>query len=323
MLDPPISKIVKTTRSGEIRDGEELNHIPFRGGYQDFIPYPEGLEESRKFIQTAAAGPGRYSMLEDICFYFTHHAKQLDGFGDEPNIATIFLKKIVASHWLYIADNYNSCAHNLEHHFSRNESFNVFTIPTIERWWGDIHSWHRRCVQHCEELNAILTVLRINPDYVSSNQNGTHPMDSHEDFASIYKRLLWTKSRFEHLLSSVTGLNAIAGNKEAIVQNEEYARRARAESERSLQEARKASILTFLATVFVPLAATAAIFSMSPEWAPGGENFVYYWAITLPLVFLLGGVYYVLGQVLRKSKDKEVNLTGQKNDIEKGIVTKS
>ena len=308
-----------------MRDNGELDHVPFRGGYQVFIPYPEELEESRKFIQSAAAGPSRVSMLEDICFYFMHHAKQLEGFKDEPKIATVFLKKIAASNWMHLADTYDNRTHNLEHHFSRNDSFNVFTIPTIERWWGDIHSWHRCCVQHCEEVNAILTVLRVTPDCLSRNQDASHPMDCHEDFVSIYKRLLWTKSRFEHLLSSATGLNAIAGNKEAIAQNEQYSRRAREESERSLQEARKASILTFLATVFVPLAVTAGIFSMSPEWAPGGDKFVYYWAITLPLVFFLGGVYYLLGRVLRKPTDQEEdNLRCQKNDdVEKGIAARN
>lgn len=114
-------------------------------------------------------------------------------------------------------------------------------------------------------MNAILTALRIPPDYVSTNQDGTHPIDSREDFVLIYKRLLWTKSRFELLLSSATGLNSIAGNKEAIAQNKQYSRRAREESKSSLQEARKASILTFLAIVFIPLAVTAGIFSMSSK----------------------------------------------------------
>ena len=123
-------------------------------------------------------------------------------------------------------------------------------------------------------MDAILTALRIPPDYMPGDRYETHPMDCREDFASIYKRLLWTKSRFELLLSSATGLNAIAGNKEAMAQNMRYSLSAREESERSLEEARKASILTFLATVFVPLAITAGIFSMSSEWAPGGEKFV-------------------------------------------------
>ena len=320
MLDPPISRIVKTTQSGEIIDGAELEHIPYGGGYQDFIPYPEELEESRKFIERAAVGPSRVSMLEDICFYFMHHAKHLECFEDGPDITTAFLKKIAASNWLYLADIFNHCAHNLEHHFSRNDSFGVFTIPTIERWWGDLHSWHRRVVQHCEEVNAILTALRIPLDYASTNRDEIHPMDSREDFVLIYKRLLWTKSRFELLLNSATGLNAIAGNKEAIAQNMRYSRKAQEESKRSLQEAQKASILTFLATVFVPLAVTSGIFSMSIEWAPGGEKFVYYWAITLPLVLLLGSIYYLSGKVLKGPRGEEENNLGEQvNDVEKGI----
>lgn len=287
--------------------------MPFRGGYQDFIPYPEELEASRRFVERAAAGPSRVSMLEDICFYFIHHNAELENLGNGPEITTIFLKKITASNWLYLVDYFNASAHNLEHYFSRNEAFDIFTIPTIERWWGDIHSWHRRCVQHCEEMNALLIALRISPDCVVSDQNRTNPMDSREDFIFIYKRLLWTKSRFEHLLSSATGLNAIAANKEAMAQNKRYSIKAQ-------EEARKASLLTFLATVFVPLAITAGIFSMSPEWAPGGEKFVYYWAITLPLVFLLGIVYYLFGRFSKNHIGGEENLIGQVSDVEKGPI---
>lgn len=31
--------------NGEVLDGVELQHVLFRGGYLDFIPYPEELEE--------------------------------------------------------------------------------------------------------------------------------------------------------------------------------------------------------------------------------------------------------------------------------------
>jgi hypothetical protein len=58
---------------------------------------------------------------------------------------------------------------------------------------------------------------------------------------------------------------------------------------------------------------------MSSEWAPGGEKFVYYWAITLPLVFLLGIVYYLFGQVLKNPRGGEdKDLRGKINDVEKG-----
>lgn len=300
-------RIVRTNRKGEVIPGLELHHQHLHGGYQDFIPFPGGLDESREFVKQAANGPGRVSILEDICFYFLNSAEVLEPVGDNPEVATIFLKKIAATNWLHLVDYFNVVAHNLEHQFSKNDSFDVFRVETMERWWGDIHSWHRRCVQYCEEANAILLALRIPPDSVPRTENDFNPMDSREDFAYIYKRLLWTKSRFELLMNSATGLNAIAGNKEATAQNERCSRRAREESKRSLQQARKGSILTFLATVFVPLAVTAGIFSMSDEWAPGGEKFGYYWAITLPLVFLLGAFYWLFGLVLKKPRRSDEN----------------
>jgi hypothetical protein len=199
-------------------------------------------------------------------------------------------------------DYFRASAHNLEYHFARNESFKVFTIPTIEMWWGDLHSWHRRCVQHCEEVDAIFVSLKIPLDWSQAAGENTNPMDSYEDFAFIHRQLFLIKSRFEFLVNSANGLNAIAGNKEATVQNGRYARRTREESENSLREARKASILTFLATVFVPLAVTAGIFSMSSEWGPGGDKFGYYWAITIPIVLMLTGVYYILTEPKGQSK---------------------
>ena len=122
-MDPPVGRIVRTTQLGEIIDGVELEHILYRGGYQDFIPYPEGLEESRKFVGSAAAGPSRVSMLEDICFYFKQHTEQLDGLDDGPDMASVFLKKIAASSWIYLADYLNACAHNLEYHFHATSPF--------------------------------------------------------------------------------------------------------------------------------------------------------------------------------------------------------
>jgi hypothetical protein len=286
-VDPPAGRIQKTNETGATIDGADLEHVLFQGGYLDFIPYPEALESTKAFVQKATRDPKRSSLLEDICFYLTEHAEDLNLSLEDPSIATIFLKKIAASNWLQLVDYFSFSAHNLEHHFSRNEHFNVFTIKTMERWWADLHMWHRRCVLHCEEVEAILVALRIPEDWMPNGEIEANAMDSGEDFAYIYKRLLWIKHRFELLMNSATGLNAIAGNKEAAAQNSRFTQRAREESKRFVQEARKASILTFLATVFVPLAVTAGIFSMSADWAPGDDKFGYYWAISLPVRFSL------------------------------------
>ncbi|KAE9367591.1 hypothetical protein N431DRAFT_494540 [Stipitochalara longipes BDJ] len=322
LLDPPPTRIVRTNHRGHIIAGPEFKHKLTHGGQQDFIPYPNGLDQSRRFVQKASNGPSRVSMLEDICFYFITHPEVFDPTGNDPTIATIFLKKMAATHWMHLVDYLNASAHNLEHQFSKNSSFDVFRTDTMEGWWGDIHLWHRRCVQYCEEANGILLALRIPLKSVLETEE-YNPMNSREDFTHIYRRLLEIKSRFELLLNSATGLNAIAGNKEATAQNERYSRRAREESELSLQQARKSSILTALATVAAPLAVTSSIFSMSPEWAPGGEKFGYYWAITLPLVFFFGAFYFFFGLTVRNSRHREKGDLGDGvDDLEKGSLSR-
>lgn len=41
---------------------------------------------------------------------------------------------------------------------------------------------------------------------------------------------------------------------------------------------------------------------MSSKCAPGSEKFVYHYAVTLPLVFFLGSVYFLLGKVLKRAQ---------------------
>lgn len=136
---------------------------------------------------------------------------------------------------------------------------------------------------HGETLRAALrrgrchfVSLKIPLDWNQAARENTNPMNSYEDFAFIPRQLFLIKSSFEFLVNSTNGLNTITGNKEATLQNERYSRWTREELENSLKEARKASILTFLATVFVPLTVTAGIFSMSSEWGPGGDKCGYY-----------------------------------------------
>jgi hypothetical protein len=135
LVDPPLGKIVKTNFQGEIIDDSALRHVPFEGGYLDFIPYPDSLDETREFVRKAENGPERRSILEDICFYWTHHASEIASskWEDNPSVATVFLEKIAASSWLQLVDYYSTCAHNLEYHFSRGESFELFTINSIEK----------------------------------------------------------------------------------------------------------------------------------------------------------------------------------------------
>lgn len=321
LLDPPLDVIVKVDRDGRKIDGKPLHHVPFQGGYLDFIEYPEeGTSAAARFLKKQ--GPPRTSILEDICFYWMNHGG-LVSIGSDPSISTIFLQKIIASQWMHYAEYITSSAHSSIYHMSRTDALEKYTIATTEKWWTDLHDAHRMCMLACEDVAAILESLRIPLDRPVREFDPENYLDSSEDFIAIYKRLLWRKDHLELLISSATGLNAIAGNKDAAVKNADDAERSHQEQIKSLREAKKASILTFLALIFVPLAYTASLFSMADDWLPGRSKFPYYWAISLPLAGLMALIFYFIsmgpGSAPKDSSEKRLihNARGRM-DVEKG-----
>ena len=321
LLDPPLDEIVKVDRNGRKIDGKPLHHVPFQGGYLDFIEYPEeGTFTAAKFLKKH--GPPRTSILEDICFYWMNHA-DLVSVGSDPSISTIFLKKIIASHWMHYAEYAANSAHSSIYHMSRGEAFEKYTIATTEKWWSDLHDAHRVCILACEDVAAILESLRIPLDQPAQEFDPGNYLTSSEDFVVIYKKLLWRKDQLELLIGSATSLNAIAANKEAAVKNANDANRSHEEQIKSLREAKKASILTFLALIFVPLAYIASLFSMAEDWQPGRSKFPYYWAISLPLAGLMAVTFYVISRGSsnppKKNLDKRQIYNGSgRMDVEKG-----
>lgn len=321
LLDPPLNEIVKVDRDGHRIDGKPLHHVPFQGGYLDFIEYPEeGTSTATKFLKKQ--GPPRTSALEDICFYWMNHT-DLVPIGSDPSITTIFLKKIIASHWMHYAEYISNSAHSSIYHMSRTEAFEKYTIATTEKWWADLHDAHRVCMLACEDVAAILESLRIPLDQPVQEFDSRNYLTSSEDFVEIYKKLLWRKDQLELLITSATSLNAIAANKEAAIKNANDAKRSHEEQMKSLDEAKKASILTFLALIFVPLAYISSLFSMADDWMPGQSKFRYYWAISLPLAGLMALIFYVMSRGSSKSPKKDpekrkiYNGTGRM-DVEKG-----
>lgn len=322
LLNPPLNEIVKIDRNGNQIDGKPLHHVPFQGGYLDFIQYPEeGTSTAAKFLKKQ--GPPRTSVLEDICFYWMNHA-DLVQVGSDPSISTIFLKKIIASHWMHFTEYATNSAHSSNYHMSRSEAFEKYTIATTEKWWTDLHDAHRVCMLACEDVSAILESLRIPLDSPAQEFDPENYLTSSEDFVMIYKKLLWRKDHLELLIRSATGLNAIAGNKEAAVKNANDANRSHEEQIKSLGEAKKASILTFLALIFAPLAYIASLFSMGGDWQPGGSKFKYYWAISLPLATVVAIMFYFISigssTPLKRDLDKRQISNGSgRMDVEKGL----
>lgn len=219
-------------------------------------------------------GPSRESLSEDICYYFTHYSMMLQNELHDPSIAAIFLKKIIACYWLQLITYGTSLLASHEYPLSRRRDLTGIQIPWVEGRWSDLQMLSRRCGGYCDDIEVALISLGIpfkDPDTTPANWN-----DCDRDFQFIYKRLSTMKTRADLLNTSITGLAGIAGNRQALK-----------EAKRSLREAKSVKTLTLIATVFIPLAFTSGLFSMSERYIPGADRFWVYISVSGPLVVLV------------------------------------
>ena len=224
-------------------------------------------------------GPSRESMLEDLSYYWTHHAKDLF-VEDNPIIAIFFLKKIIASNYFLLIGYIGALLSELDYNISRrNRAISRFQIEWVEERWKDLQAWSRQCSKYCESVEETMYSFEI-------------PMESElskswkigdKDFIIIQRRLLSMSRRCNDLLASFTGLAGILGN-----------RRVLKEANRSLHEAKSVKTLTFLGMLFLPLSLASGLLSMSGDYSPGGSQFWIYFAIAIPLILCVFGVVFLI-----------------------------
>jgi hypothetical protein len=249
----------------------EAPNTAFSGGYLDFVKHPE-------FGHNVPKGPPRASMFEDLCFYWTEHGDKLqESLGSA--FATLFLHKIVASHYMQLLEFIHANVANLEFQLSRRDSLKDIHTPWIEAQWSDLQAWSWRCSEYIEQVEAILISLDA-PFSASAGQGRKRDWKNCDrDFQCIHYRLKTLKIRVDLFINSITGLAGIAGNRHALH-----------EARRSLQETMRIKTLTLLGMVFLPLAFCTGLFSMNDHYLPGTSSFWIYWAVAIPLivgVFLL------------------------------------
>lgn len=192
-------------------------------------------------------------MLEDICFYYQQCGDIL-GPPDNPISATVFLKKIVASHYLQLVDFVRAILSDSQWPLSRGRDPGGIDASSIEEQWSTLQAHTRRCSEYIEDVQAILLSLRFEVDDLIPKplQNW---MDCETDFRYINKRVLMLKDRADALVDSMTNLAGIVRNKQ------------------TLKEAKSSRTLTTIGLVFIPLAYTSALFSMSEQYSPGADYF--------------------------------------------------
>lgn len=222
-------------------------------------------------------------MYHDLCHYFENHASLLDESDwKEPITSSFFLKKIVAAHYLQLIDYIKAMLPSLE------LKLTTAWLDEQEQWRG-LQTISRRCGNYRDDIEDTLLSLgypleppisRRNPDW---KECGT-------DFQYIYFRLGTLKERADTLMSAMTGLASIAGNRQ------------------NLEEAKRVKRLNLLALFFIPLAYTSSLFSMQDNYSPGSAKFWVYWASALGAVFVTFVLTWMMGSAMDEAAQWKLKL---------------
>ena len=284
LCDPPVQKVHIPNHS---INPDIIRNEPFQGGYPDFIKHLDTDPMKSQLLEA----PPRSSLLDDLCFYYEHHSRALvdleaPQFPITPIIATVFPLKIVCSHYLKLIDYFEVILNRLakaEWRLSRQSDYDDYDIPAVEEQWSSLQLSSRRLSEFSDDVEEILRDLSIP---LLDSGAGTTRVDwqfSDKDFQYIYQRLQKMKKKVDQMITSAMGLSNIVGSRQAL-----------SEARRSVKEAKSTKTLTVVGLVFIPLAYTCALFSMSDQFRPGSNGFWVYFAVSIPLVFLVFAGTFVI-----------------------------
>ena len=269
LTDPPIGEDF-SVGLGTNRRLCRILSMPFQSGYVDFCPCED--VEFGQLPAAATTGPSRRSSLDDICCYLQHSPLGTSVRLADVGYSAFLLRRIVASNWLLLFEYFKCFLGKMETGLS--ERGELVGTEWLEQGWSEIHNWRRRCFEFREHIDTTLQNLSIPISGQYCPRRDGQDEDG-EDFLYIYRRMQDLKERTEALSASLTSLISIQ------------------ESKQSLREAQSVKTLTTLGLVFVPLAFTSGMFSMSGSFQPGQEHFWVYFVVAIPLVVFVFAV--VLG----------------------------
>ncbi|KAL9620768.1 MAG: hypothetical protein Q9160_004781 [Pyrenula sp. 1 TL-2023] len=230
----------------------------YQGGYLDFVD-PTSLSEA-----TRALGPPRTCVMDDLCFYWTHHKEIC--MSTSSLVATTFLQKIIASNYMMLEGYLGACLNELETdirltHIDKGKKNQTLQIS---EQWSILQSWSHRFPEYCGMIDDIMSRRKI-----PGNDSPPHEWtDCTRDFQEIKERMAELRRRAEMLNESFVGLAGMAGMQE------------------SLDEAKNVQLLTFLGLFFLPLSYISSLFAMPENYGPEKSRFWIYCSIAFP--FALG-----------------------------------
>jgi hypothetical protein len=254
-----------------------LLNEPFQGGYTDFVP-PVRLKPGE--FPSTPRHP-HHSMLYDLVYYYENQSHLIEeAEWKVPSNSALFLKKIVAAHYLQLADYIKVMLPSLELRLT------TAWVEEQEQWKG-LQTISRRCGNYRDDIEDTLLSLGYQLDTPARREGEERKQkkvynwkDCEVDLQYVYLRLKVLKERADNLMTSMTGLASIAGNRQ------------------NLEEAKRVKRLNLLALLFIPLAYTSSLFSMQDNYAPNKPQFWVYWVCAIGVVLFTAVVTWVLDRAL-------------------------
>ncbi|KAL4960353.1 uncharacterized protein BDV14DRAFT_182802 [Aspergillus stella-maris] len=245
---------------------------PYHSGYHDFRPWDTRSASS-------LSEPSRQSLFDDIIFYWTHaNRSDIDSVLDSPVNATLFVNRIVASHWFNLLDLQYKTISTIDMTSKDGRRRPKGKDKTAAGWREELEYYNkrlsllgilqRRIMWYKQEV--VLNLERLG--FPASSGNAPTPKSlsaTIHDLNAILDELNRHESRIDNLLGIVTDSINLSS------------------ALRSLHDARFGLHLSIAGAVIFPITLVAAVFSMGDSFAPGQERFWIPWVVAVPLVGVL------------------------------------
>jgi Mg2+ and Co2+ transporter CorA len=199
--------------------------------------------------------------------------------SETPLTAAVLPLKIVCAQYVKLIDYFEVILQRLartEWRLSRQSDYLDSKYPEVEEQWSSLQLTRVRLSTYIDDLEEIIGDIAIPAAQSSSYSIPVEWQDIKKDFQYIHGCLQKMKGRVDEAITSAMGLSNIVGSKQAL-----------SEARRSVKEAKSTKTLTVVGLVFIPLAYTCALFSMSDQFRPGSSLFWVYFAVSVPLIVLV------------------------------------
>lgn len=232
---------------------------------------------------------------------------------DDPKTLVVIIEKILASHFLKLAEFLQENVEKVQWNLSRRQDFTAFNLSAVEEQWSDLQAWQRRLGEYRDDIQGILLQLH-NPAVMamSGMQHTPSWKDSTFDYQFLYARFEEISSRVSNLNASFATLANIAANHYAF----KTQRLSLAATELTAREAKNTKALTIIGILFIPFAYVASLFSMADPYTPGSHRFWLYFAVSIPLTALVFLGYYVLERGFATGRLQWSSRTKNRNVVE-------